>query len=120
MTLIKCDFDGDLPSDIEYRIGRLCDQMGWIVETHGGRTAGIEMRRTKRGWHVIIDLHLQDFPALPEPVQQLLIVVAQLYLGSDRERELFNAMRTQNWDLLPEFWKSRWNVLYGEHVKGVD
>jgi hypothetical protein len=112
MTLIKCDFDGDLPSDIEYRIGRLCDQMHWIV------SPPIEMRKSRRGWHVVIDMY-DDYRQAPD-ISAAMVVIAQLYLGSDRERELFNAMRIQGWESLDNFWRERWNVLYGEHVKGVD
>lgn len=67
--------------------------------------------RTRRGWHVIVTTGRQIAPPL--------VLAAQAIWGSDRRREMHNLGRVQNLRHVPKFWRSRWNVLYERHFRGV-
>jgi hypothetical protein len=68
--------------------------------------------RTRRGWHVIIEL--------PEKLKPAETVALQLALGSDPRREALNLMRVLGMrrNGVTRFWSSRWNILYSRKLKG--
>ncbi len=104
MTLLYCDFDGPIPAGLIPKITECCRIWGWPLEA-------IRYDRTRRGWHVVIGVRKRITPSL--------MVAAQAIFGSDWRREMFNAMRVQQLDTLPEHWRTRWNVLYVQHHHAV-
>jgi hypothetical protein len=104
---LKLDFDGHLPSDLVDRVRAL---FRWV----GGRAAVIEVRRSARGWHVVIHTRAQWARA------PIAAVAAQAILGSDPKREMFNLMRALRLADAPVFWRQehRWNTLYARKLKG--
>jgi hypothetical protein len=82
----------------------------------------IRRRRTVRGWHVVVFLS-RDFldtnPLCHEPVN---VVLAQLILGSDWRREIFNFVRVLHLKDAPESWQQlgRWNTLYTRKMGAYD
>lgn len=58
-----------------------------------------------KGLHIIITL---DRPT-SSPTET---VALQAILGSDPMREAYNLTRVRNLSSVPEWWRSRWNVLY--------
>lgn len=104
MTEIKCDFDGDMPRDFAKRLGM-------VVRFQRLRVVHVRIDRTRHGWHVVVVvLNRVAFPRL---------VMLQAILGSDWKRELFNSRRALAWRRVPAFWRTRANVLYERHYKGV-
>lgn len=102
MPLLYVDIDGALPPDMLERIRWTCAVLQWPV-------AGVRMDRTRRGWHVVVNVRRRLAP--------LQIVAAQAVLGSDPRRETFNLQRATAYESLPRFWRARWNVLYDRHLK---
>jgi hypothetical protein len=104
MPTLMLDFDTpEVPTRaLERRMLLLQRIMAW-------RIAGYAVYRTRRGWHVTIHV------ARPARIDARLVVGAQLYLGSDPIRELFNMHRVAQWRHLNAYWRARWNVLYEEH-----
>lgn len=85
----------------------------WIVlRSLGLRPVWIKLRRSRRGWHVVIRLR---GPAL----NPLAIVALQAVCGSDARRETLNLMRVLNIERhgASQFWRARWNILYREKVR---
>ena len=74
------------------------------------RPVYFRLDRTRRGWHVVVVL-VRRLPAMAT-------VALQAIAGSDWKREAFNFGRARVWSQLPEFWKTRWNVLYHVHYRG--
>lgn len=103
MTELRCDFDGPLPEDLEFRIGTLCRHQRWPVER-------VMIRKTRHGWHVIV--------MVTADLDPLIVVAAQAILGSDWKRENFNLARAQVLDDCPATWREarRWNALYTSHT----
>lgn len=68
----------------------------------------VRFDRTRRGWHIIIEL--------PKPLEKAATVALQAILGSDPRRETLNLMRALSirWDAFNE---RRWNVLFREKLK---
>jgi hypothetical protein len=103
MTLLYLDIDGPIPPTLLARITQCCRLLRWPIEA-------IRYDRTRRGWHVVIGVRRR--------IAFARVVAAQAILGSDRNRELFNLMRSTA--RVPSFWKSRRNVLYSSHSRGVN
>jgi hypothetical protein len=97
VTRLLLDFDGPLPRWLEWRVRTLCLHCGWPVEW-------MRIDRSRRGWHVVIQLRRRLAPAS--------IVAAQAILGSDWRREVFNLRRARMVPRLDPYWRTRWNVLY--------
>jgi hypothetical protein len=104
MTALMLDYDGPLPQDLIYRIRYLAQTLHW-------RIGEVRVDKTRRGYHVVVDVKKR----LPFAI----VVAAQALLGSDVRREIYNLRRAVVWDLLPAFWRARCNVLYGEHEHEV-
>lgn len=105
MTLLYLDVDRPRPPKaILQRITQCCRLWRWPVEA-------VRFDRTRRGWHVVVAVAGDMDPAL--------MVAAQAIMGSDLNREMFNVMRVQQLHAMPNFWRTRWNVLYVNHERGV-
>ena len=104
MTLLYCDFDGALPAKLIPWITQCCKLWHWPLEA-------VRYDRTRHGWHVVVCVRKRIAPPL--------VVAAQAIFGSDRKREMFNVMRVQQLDQVPAFWRSRFNVLYASHSRGI-
>jgi hypothetical protein len=102
VTDIKMDYDGRVPADFDQRLALLC---------HVFRLTPVVVRfdRTRHGYHCIVTVRRRLAPWR--------IIVAQLALGSDWKRELFNSRRVTAWRNVPSFWRERWNVLYSRHYR---
>ena len=73
----------------------------------GAHPKTIRFDRTRRGWHVVIELS--------EWFSPLEVVAMQAVLGSDARREALNLMR-----VLSEYGRlgeKRWNILYSRKLK---
>lgn len=103
-TLIKCDFDGAMPRDLAWRIR-------FALGAHGLRPLWRCDRRTIHGWHVVI--------AVAGRVALWRVILLQAVLGSDWKREVYNSARVAHWRRVPPMWRSRINVLYLRHYRGV-
>lgn len=99
---IMLDYDGQPPANLLGRIGRLCRFLRV-------RPGVVQVRRTKRGYHVLFTLRRRLPP--------LAVVAVQAILGSDAVRESFNLMRALVLDEAPAFWRDRYNVLYSSKSK---
>lgn len=80
----------------------------------------IRRRKTARGWHVVVYLSAEvRHQWCAEPSS---IVVAQLILGSDWRREIFNFIRVIHLADAPESWRHlfRWNTLYKRKFGAFD
>jgi hypothetical protein len=55
----------------------------------------------------------------PEPKTAVEVVALQLLFGSDPNREAYNLNRARLVDsgVVSDYWRERWNVLYGEVEK---
>ena len=104
MTLLYLDVDGEIPPGFLFRLLHCIRLWGWPLEA-------VRYDRTARGWHVVVGVRRRLSPAI--------VVAAQAILGSDPKREAFNLMRVQQLRHLPAFWRSRFNVLYSRHSRGV-
>jgi hypothetical protein len=104
VTEWKVDIDGALPAGIVERVTWLA----WILQLRIGE---MYIRRTRHGWHLLVRVSGTMHPAA--------IVAAQTILGSDPHREAFNLMRVRNLRRVPTEWRTRWNVLYHSHYRGV-
>jgi hypothetical protein len=109
MTDLRLDFDGDIPTDFEYRLRFFGQRMRWY---HGD----VRYDRTAHGWHVVVPVQLLDGTALELPFP--IVVAAQAILGSDWKREAFNLARAAQIEDVPDFWRQRANTLYAEHTRG--
>lgn len=105
MTVIMLDFDGaQLPA------GWL-DRLGFVARQFGVRVLGIEIDRTRRGWHVMA--------AVTGNVAPLKLVLMQALCGSDYRRETFNGVRAGRLRGVNVFWRDRFNQLFTEHHRRV-
>lgn len=100
-----CDFDSDVPREFATRLGVVARIVGLTVEW-------VRYDRTRRGWHVIVNVREQ----MRNPV---MVVLVQALLGSDWKREAFNARRVRHGKRVPAFWRDRLNVLYHFHFRGI-
>lgn len=75
-----------------------------LAKELGVKKTTITLKSTRKGTHALVELH--DIILYPE-----LVVACQLYLGSDRERELFNIGRIDRGEL------ESWNVLFSSKWK---
>lgn len=105
MTHLKCDYDRVRLPRIERRIATLCAAHRLTVEC-------ISIRKTRRGWHVTIEVR--------QRLAFWRVVLLQALLGSDWKRELFNSCRAVAWRRVPRFWRDRANVLYVRHHRRVE
>jgi hypothetical protein len=101
-SLLLCDFDEGKRAP-NYR--GICH----VLRTLGLVPLRVLYRRTRKGWHVVLE-HNGEL----SPTEQ---VCAQFALGSDRKRELLNLMRVMRLPNAPKFWRERWNLLYGYKLK---
>ena len=105
MTLLYLDIDRPrLPAKTMAWIVQCCRIWDWQLEA-------VRFDKTRRGWHVIIAVAVDLEPAL--------VVLGQAIMGSDLKREAFNTMRLMQLYAQPAFWRDRFNVLYVNHVRGV-
>jgi hypothetical protein len=104
MTTLKLDFDGAVPRD-------LLDRMRFVLRVHRLPVDVWSLRRTRRGWHVTIEVRRR--------VAFSRVVLVQALLGSDWKRETFNSRRAIAWRHVPAFWRQRANVLYRRHERSV-
>lgn len=98
------DIDGRLPAGI-------CERVAWLAWLLKVRISEMYIRRTAHGWHLLVRIGGTMQPAA--------IVAAQAILGSDPHREAFNLMRVRALRRVPRYWRTRWNVLYTHHYRGV-
>lgn len=99
MTTLKLDYDTpQMPRDFVSRVRQLAE----LLEA---RVPVVMLRRTRRGWHAVIQLS-------GVTLDPGAIVAAQALLGSDPVRELLNLSRVVALPRLPKMWRSRWNVLF--------
>lgn len=105
MTEIKCDYDrATLPRE-------WWDRLRIVMRAQRLTVEYVRVDRTTRGWHVwVIVRQRMAFPR---------VILVQSLLGSDWKRELFNSRRAIAWRHVPEFWRSRANVLYERHERNV-
>lgn len=104
MTEIKLDYDGAFPADFWMRVGVVC-------RAHRLRILAWRRDRTRHGWHVVI--YVVNRCSFQR------VVLLQALMGSDWKREMFNSRRALAWRRVPVFWRTRANVLYDRHTKGV-
>lgn len=104
MTRLMCDYDGALPRDLAKRIVV-------VVASHRLGIDCIAYRKTRRGWHVTIDVR--------QRLAFWRVVLLQALLGSDWKRETFNSRRAVAWRRVPQFWRDRANVLYLRHHRRI-
>lgn len=102
MTTLKVDFDGPMPRD-------WFDRVRFVTRVHRLPVDTIALRRTRRGWHVTVDV--------PRRIAFMRVVLLQALLGSDWKRETFNSRRAIAWRRVPAFWRDRANVLYVRHYR---
>lgn len=88
----------------------LYQHIAWVLFQLDNAATLLELRKTVRGWHVIV--------TLARPIEPLVLVALQAILGSDPRRETFNLVRAQNLALAPECFASGsgWNTLYSEKL----
>lgn len=101
MTILKLDFDGDLPGDV-------LDRLRFLASVLDTRVVWTQIDRTARGFHVTAKLR--------RTLPPLAIVAAQASVGSDPKREMYNLARALVVPRMAKFWQSRWNVLYRRKV----
>lgn len=101
-TTLMLDFDGPVPRD-------WFDRVRFVARIHRLPVDVISLRRTRRGWHVRIDV--------PRRIAFTRVVLLQALLGSDWKRETFNSRRALAWRHVPAFWRQRANVLYRRHER---
>lgn len=103
-TRLKVDLDGTLPRDLDERLH-------WCLRIMGVRVEWWSVRRTRRGWHVEVELRGRLHPWK--------VVALQAILGSDYRRETFNLRRVWNWRGLDSAARKHWNVLFTRKVHVV-
>lgn len=103
-TRLKIDLDGTLPRDIDERVH-------WCLRVMGVRVEWWSVRKTRRGWHVEVELRGRLHPWK--------VVALQAILGSDYRRETFNLRRVWNWRGLDSAARKHWNVLFTRKVHVV-
>lgn len=94
---LKVDYDGAVPP-------ALTDRIGAVVRANGARVLWYALRRTRRGWHLEVET-TRRWAAMR-------IVAAQLALGSDWRREVFNIRRVMSLRYMDPAQRGRWNVLF--------
>lgn len=105
MNTLLLDFDGQMPRDFWKRLEMVTRMHRLRVrEVCVGRSGG------GKGFHVVVHVN--------RSLSFMRVVCLQAILGSDWKRELFNSRRAAAWRQVPEFWRSRGNVLYDRHYKG--
>jgi hypothetical protein len=96
---LKLDYDGEIPTELTNRIGG-------TVRALRARVLSYSVRRTRRGYHVEVELSRR--------VPALAIVAAQAIAGSDPLRERFNLARVRSIrggaNAIP------WNVLFQRKI----
>ncbi len=96
-TTVKLDYDESPPPD-------LLERIRFVGRYVGGHAGPVQVRRTRRGWHVEFRYTRTLAPTA--------VVAVQAILGSDMARETYNLVRALVLDNVPAFWHDRWNVLY--------
>lgn len=104
-TTLMVDYDGTIPRDFEFRLRS-------VVRGHRLRVERVGIFRTRHGYHVSIVVRGR--------IAFARCVLLQALLGSDWKRELFNSRRALAWRRVPSFWRSRANVLYQRHHRGIE
>jgi hypothetical protein len=104
MTEIKLDYDGLFPRDFAMRVDM-------VLRVQRLRATWVRIDRTAHGWHVVVFVRGRCSPTR--------LILIQALMGSDWKRELFNSRRVLAWRHVPPFWRTRANVLYSRHIKGV-
>ena len=99
--MIKIDIDGKDSMTKTERDNRIKS----LLRISGLAKAKVHVYRTKRGKHLYISLWNEKGYARDLSTEHS--IIAQLILGSDPKRELFNLERTYK---AP--WLDRWNVLF--------
>lgn len=97
MTDLKLDFDTPTCPRLLHRARWLARLLHWTVR-------GVEYRRTRHGWHVVI--------TIAQSIAPTSLVAAQAILGSDWRRESFNLLRARHLARVGPQWRQRFNVLY--------
>lgn len=82
----------------------------------------IKRRRTARGWHVVVYAAADSDTLASHWSQPRNIVIAQVILGSDWKREIFNFVRVLHLHEAPLSWQKtgRWNTLYTRKMGAFD
>lgn len=101
---IKLDYDDRRKRPDEQRITQILLDHGMQVVEYQSRKS-----RSGTGWHVIAKVTAVRCFGKITPVR---IVAAQLALGSDPARELYNLYRVIQMTGAPLWWRRRWNVLF--------
>lgn len=101
--LILCDFDGELPEDLNARL----EMVARVQRLH---VRWYRIDRTKHGYHMVVNVTGR--------IGMLRTVLIQSLLGSDWKRETFNSRRAMLKGL-PAYWRSRFNVLYHRHFREI-
>lgn len=86
-------------------------RVAFVCRVHRCRVVLVEVHRTRRGYHALIHTTAR--------VSFARAVCMQALLGSDWKRELYNSRRANAWRDVPAFWRTRANVLYQRHYRGV-
>ena len=99
---LKIDVDGRRPlpmDEVMERMHRANRRIRYMVQRRSP---------SGRGWHLLVWVY-------PPQESATETVALQLLLGSDPYRESYNLNRARAVDagMVPEFWRERWNVLYG-------
>jgi hypothetical protein len=93
MSELKLDYDGITYADIQ----QIFKHRGWLVKALGFRQ--VEVGTSTHGYHVRI--------SIDKKIQDRDILLAQILLGSDINREVYNFIRVYKGELL-----KNWNRLY--------
>lgn len=96
--------------DFDFRRVPRLGPMWAVCRIVGLRPRSIRTDRTRRGWHVIVELN--------ERLQAAELVALQAVLGSDNRRECLNLMRVIGMRKHPvsPFWRRRWNLLFERKI----
>lgn len=97
MTILKLDFDGITEKDVEL----IFYHRGWLLKRLG--MSKLEASHTKNGHHVEITLSREL-----EPQD---IIVAQLLMGSDFNREIYNFLHHLDGEM-PDQWNKLFDKKY--------
>lgn len=99
MTLVKVDIDGPLENT---------ERVWWVLRMLRCSVRYVSYRRTRRGWHVEVEVARRLHPWR--------VIAIQAILGSDYRRETFNLRRTARWSELPAVARDHWNVLFVQKI----
>lgn len=82
-----------------------------VCRYHRLRPQWVRIDKTRRGWHVVVQVRRR--------LSAQRVVMVQALLGSDWKRELFNSARVFRTRHVPPMWRDRWNVLFTRHQRNV-